>query len=92
MAHLLIQQNKLKTISKKNKFKSFPGPGPNLIEAIWSQLKSKLKRSYEDYEELVQDVKNNGNSLTITYIQNLYNSMNKRILVVIEAEGGPTRY
>ena len=67
-------------------------PDLNLIEAVWSQLKSKLKRFYKDYEELVQDVKNSWNSLTITYIQNLYNSMNRRILAVIEAEGGPSRY
>lgn len=67
-------------------------PDLNLIEAVWSQLKYKLKRVYKDYEELVEDVYNAWESIPVEFIQNLYNSMNRRILAVIEAKGGPTQY
>lgn len=67
-------------------------PDLNLIEAVWSQLKYKLRRSYNNREELVKDIENCWKDISVEFIQNLYLSMNRRILAVIEAKGGPTDY
>lgn len=67
-------------------------PDINLMESVWSELKSKLKRAYQNKEELIEDIYNSWDSIPLCYIQNLYNSMEDRVLAIIEAEGGPTRY
>ena len=67
-------------------------PDLNLIESVWSELKSNLKRTYENRQDLEEDIYRSWNSLSIEYIQNLYDSMCDRISAVIESEGEPTRY
>ena len=64
----------------------------NPIETIWSQLKSKLKRTYDTREELVKDICFNFEKIPFLNFDNLYKSMNRRIRAVIEAQGGPTDY
>jgi len=67
-------------------------PDLNLIESVWSELKSNLKRTYENRQDLEEDIYHSWNSLSIEYIKNLYDSMCDRISAVIESEGEPTRY
>ena len=67
-------------------------PDLNLIENIWAELKRRLKRSYERREDLVEDIYNCWNSISVDFVQKIYMSMNDRILAVIAAEGGPTKY
>jgi len=67
-------------------------PDLNLIENIWAELKRRLKRSYERREDLVEDIYNCWNSISVDFVQKLHMSMNDRILAVIAAEGGPTKY
>jgi transposase len=80
--------------SKEIEVIKWPAKSPdlNLIEAVWSQLKYKLKRSYQNKEELVEDICNCWESIPFSLIENLYKSMNRRIQAVIAAEGGPTDY
>jgi hypothetical protein len=67
-------------------------PDLNLIEAVWSELKGKLKRSYDSAEELEEDVKKQWKTISSDYIVSLYDSMRHRIQAVIDAKGGPTDY
>ena len=67
-------------------------PDLNPIETIWSQLKSKLKRTYKTRDGLIEDICKNFESIPFLNFDNLYNSMNRRIRAVIEAQGGPTNY
>ena len=64
----------------------------NLIENIWAELKRRLKRSYERREDLVEDIYNCWNSISVDFVQKLYMSMNDRISAAIAAEGGSTKY
>ena len=50
-------------------------PDLNLIESVWSKLKSQLKKSYEDREELIEDIIRSKNSISSDYIVKLYSSM-----------------
>jgi len=104
MERLIYQQDGASSHTAKDVLKYFrekeievlswppKSPDLNLIENIWGELKRKLKRSYERREELVEDIENCWNSISVEFVQKLYNSMNHRILAVIAAEGGPTKY
>ncbi len=80
--------------SKDIQILEFPPKSPdlNLIEGVWSQLKFQLKRSYKNPEELVEDIFQSWDGITIDYIYTLYDSMKDRIREVYEAKGGPTNY
>ena len=67
-------------------------PDLNLIEAVWARLKDGLNRSYEDSEQLQEDIIFLWENIPSEFIANLYNSMRERIRAVIEAQGGPTDY
>ncbi len=67
-------------------------PDLNLIESVWSKLKSHLKKSYEDQEELVEDIEKSYNLIPSDYIIKLYSSMKRRIQAVIDSNGLPTKY
>jgi len=67
-------------------------PDISLIESVWSALKDKLKRSYNDVEELKEDIEYQWNSQDPNFIVTLYKSMRDRIQDIIDTEGGPTDY
>ena len=67
-------------------------PDLNLIESVWSKLKSQLKKSYEDREELIEDIIRSKNFISSDYIVKLYSSMRNRIEAVINSNGLPTKY
>ena len=67
-------------------------PDLNLIESIWSVLKSKLKKTYVSREDLIEDIINSYNLIPSDYIKNLYSSMRRRIEAVIDSDGLPTKY
>jgi len=50
-------------------------PNLNLIESVWSKLKGNLRRTYEDVEELEEDIVRSYESIDCFYIQNLYFSL-----------------
>ena len=72
----------------------WPAKSPDLnpIEEVWAWLKNNMKFSYQNGQELEEDIKKIWNSLQISFIKNLYHSMRDRIQAVIKAEGGPTDY
>jgi len=64
-------------------------PDLNLIEEVWSHLKSKLKGSYNTTNELEEDVRECWENTPLNFIQNLYTSMPRRIQAIIETDGDP---
>ncbi len=73
---------------------SWPPKSPDLslIESVWAYLKDKLRRSYDNREELEEDIKEQWKNIPVEFIENLYKSMSRRIQAVIESKGGPTYY
>ena len=67
-------------------------PDLNLIESVWSQLKYNLKRSYQNLEDLQEDIISSSQSIDCFYIKKLYSSMKNRLQAVIDNNGGPTKY
>ena len=95
---LVFQQDRAKihgALIANNYFKeggigvlSWPPKSPdlNLIEAVWSELKRKFKRSYDSKEELEEDVQKQWKNISSEYLTSLYDSMRDKIQAVI-AEG-----
>ena len=67
-------------------------PDLSLVEAVWSEVKRKLKRSHDSKEELEEDVQKQWKNISSEYLSPLYDSMRDRIQAVIAEEGGPTDY
>ena len=67
-------------------------PDLNLVEAVWSEVKRKLKRSHDSKEELEEDIQKQWKNISSEYPSSLYDSMRDRIQAVIVEEGGPTDY
>lgn len=70
-------------------------PDINIIETVWSYLKDQLNKYTEDVKTLkelwerVQDIWDN---IPIDFIQELYESMPKRMRDIIKAKGGAINY
>ena len=47
-------------------------PDLNLIESVWSQLKYNLKRSYQNLEDLQEDIISSSQSIDCFYIKKNY--------------------
>jgi len=63
-------------------------PDLNLIESVWARLKASLKRSYQNQQDLEEDIINAWNSMPCDFVVNLYASKKDRIQAVIDKEGG----
>jgi hypothetical protein len=67
-------------------------PDLNLIEACWRFLKSKLKDSYNEEQDLKADIRKIWFEMPTEFIIKLYRSMKDRLREVIRSKGGPTKY
>ena len=79
--------------------KHFPwpaqSPGLNIIEPLWSVLDSGVRSRFPSpsYLEQLEDVLHvEWYSILLETIQNLYESIQRRIQTVLQADGGPTPY
>jgi len=77
--------------------KTWPSNSPDLnpIENLWHILKAnirKRKHQARTREELIQVVMEEWEKLDMTMVNNLIDSMPRRMQAVIDAKGGPTKY
>ena len=76
-------------------FQGWPGNSPDLnpIENLWSQMKHMQRKeratSTDGLKKIARKV---WRGITPEYLQNLYQSMPRRMAAVIEAQGGHTKY
>ena len=70
-------------------------PDLNIIEHVWAELKRRLS-NYDtppnDIKELWERAQHEWNNISVEFIKKLYDSMQRRIDAVIQANGGNTRY
>ena len=76
---------------------TWPSNSPDLnpIENLWHVLRSNIrKRKHQprNREELISALQEEWKKLDINIVNNLIDSMPRRMQVVIEAGGGPTHY
>lgn len=64
-------------------------PDLNLIENVWSMLQDKVYESgqFNKKEQLLAEIKRCAKLIPTQHIKNLYTSMNKRLLTVVEKKG-----
>lgn len=67
-------------------------PNVNLIENVWSVLKSNIAVNYDDVRTLKEDIFKTLQSLKENYVLNLYRFMPKRVNEIIKLNGDPTKY
>ena len=79
-----------------NKILSLPWPAQspdlNPIENLWAYLKRQLKASYDNMQDLRDDVERAWNQIDRSLLQSLYNSLPDKLQAVIKAKGGPTKF
>jgi transposase len=65
-------------------------PDLNLIENVWSALQAKVYESgqFTNKKDLLAEIKRCAKWIDPSIIKNLYASMNKRLVAVLEAKGG----
>jgi hypothetical protein len=67
----------------------------NIIEPLWSVLETKARNrfppptSLKQLEDVLQE---EWYKIPVETVQNLYESIERRIVALLEAEGGPTPY
>ena len=70
-------------------------PDLNIIENVWGHLARAVYGSGRQFEttfELEQEVRKRWNEISEEYIENLYNSITRRLVKVIEKKGDATGY
>ena len=68
-------------------------PDQNPIENVWRILKIRLvKKNISSIYSLKVELRKAWNELPVEYARNLVNSMERRVLSLIEAEGDYTMY
>lgn len=80
---------------KNIKLLDWPAQSPdmNIIECVWNDLKHRLRgESFETKDELWKRLVKEWGSITTEWIQDLYESMPRRINALVEAEGRHTKY
>jgi len=85
-----FESNSVSVLSWPAKF-----PDLNIIENVWGamvRLVYKDGRHFENLEELVEAVASAWESIELDYIRNLYRSIPRQLISVIEKKGLPTRY
>ena len=73
----------------------FPSLSPDLnpIENLWSCIERKLAgKRFDTRDELWEEVNKEWKAIPLDTLINLVDSMPRRMLEVIKAKGGPTRY
>ena len=94
---VLMYQSRLENISRKKKINPIPWPANsadlNLIENIWSILDDKLlKYNINNTEQLKNALKMAWMEISHDTIQELFESMSKRIRQVIKRRGFASHY
>lgn len=88
LAQKYLQENSIEMLQ-------WPSQSPDLnpIEHLWSILENKIgARSCKTKEELIIKIRESWMSITQNETKKLVESMPNRLLEVIKAKGGPTRY
>lgn len=73
-------------------------PDMNLIENLWAYLRQKVKEQCflngqtRKRKDFIREVRNVWNSIPNSIIDNLYQSLPRRMEAIVRAEGYPTRY
>ena len=68
-------------------------PDLNIIECVWNEMKFRIKGiTFVNKDELWKRLKKEWKSITKQYIQELFESMPRRILAVKKAKGRNTKY
>jgi len=70
-------------------------PDLNIIENVWGWLVRKVYESGKQYTtktELIEGIKHAWSTISLNYIEKLYNSLPNRIFEVISNKGGSTHY
>lgn len=70
-------------------------PDMNPIEHVWSRMKMKLKERegrLENLDDLMHAVQEEWDAIPQEFLRNLVESMPRRVLALIRARGGPTKY
>ena len=68
-------------------------PDLNLIECVWNEMKFRIRgENFTNKDELWKRLKKEWNSISLEFIDKLYENMPDRIKAVQEAEGGNTKY
>ncbi|KAL7723069.1 hypothetical protein ACLKA6_010395 [Drosophila palustris] len=70
-------------------------PDLNIIENVWGWLARKVYESGKQYSnktELIEGIKHAWSTISLNYIEQLYNSIPNRIFEVIANKGGTTHY
>lgn len=83
-----IDQNDIETLE-------WPSQSPDLnpIENLWAFIKNKLKgKDFKKKDDLIAEVMNIWNSITVEFCENLVDSMSSRICEVLRHNGGYTSY
>jgi hypothetical protein len=73
----------------------WPSQSPDLnpIENLWSELDRVTKhRKPQNEEELMEVLTNAWNTLPVSYLHNLVDSMPRRMQAVLDNDGFPTKY
>ncbi|CAK9827499.1 Transposable element Tc3 transposase [Anthophora retusa] len=70
-------------------------PDVNIIENVWGYLSRKVyinNRQYSSREELINAIEKEWNDILLSYIETLYKSLPNRIFLIINNNGGCTKY
>lgn len=70
-------------------------PDLNIIENVWGWLARKVYESGKQYStktELIEGIKQAWSTISLNYIEKLYNSIANRVFEVISNKGGTTHY
>lgn len=70
-------------------------PDLNIIEPLWSTLEARVRNVFpppSSLKQLENMLFDEWQNISLETIQNLYDSIPRRIQAVLAADGGPTRY
>ncbi|CAK9827587.1 Transposable element Tc3 transposase [Anthophora retusa] len=70
-------------------------PDVNIIENVWGYLSRKVyinNRQYSSREKLINAIEKEWNDIPLSYIETLYKSLPNRIFLIINNNGGCTKY
>ena len=93
----LSKETKMWLLEQRIKVLSWPSCSPdfNIIENVWYYLKARVHRVTDKprtIDDLKALIKQEWQNITLSYIRNLYDSVQRRLDEVIRSKGGYTSY
>ena len=91
-----LVKNYLPNLEEEGVLQTMPWPSQNpdlnIIEHVWDLDRKKMERLPKNVNELWNVLKEEWYIIPITFIENLYKSINKRLQDVVVNKGGHTKY